>query len=118
MKPNKYDAYNHTGMFNKRISIYGKVKYKNELGKTAYRDEKIKTIWAKITPQTGKLQTQQADTKLANVTHKIEVNYEAGKDILNNMHIMYRGHRFDIKFILNPYFENKKLEIFVEEVIS
>lgn len=101
-----------------RIDIYGKVKFTNEQGKTAYRDGKINTIWAEIIPQTGKLQTQQADTILANVTHKIVVRYEAGKDILNNMHILYRGHRFDIKYILNPYFKNETLEIFAEEVIS
>ncbi|HIW32448.1 MAG TPA: phage head closure protein [Candidatus Paenibacillus intestinavium] len=118
MQPNKYNANSHTGRFNKRISVYGKEKFLNDQGKTAYRDVEIKKIWAKITPQTGKLQTQQADTKLANVTHKIEVNYGAGKDILNKMHLMYRDHRFDIKFILNPYFENKTLEIFVEEVTT
>ncbi|WP_222126731.1 phage head closure protein [Paenibacillus sp. 32O-W] len=118
MKPNKYDPYNHSGMFNKRINVYGKVKFTNDQGKTAYRDEKIKTIWANIVPQTGRLQTQQADTILANVTHKIIVRYDAGKDILNNMYLVYRDHRFDIKYILNPYFKNETLEIFVEEVIG
>lgn len=101
-----------------KIDVYGKVKYTNEQGKTAYRDDKIKTISAEIVPQTGKLQAQQANTILSNVTHRIMVRYHAGKDITNDMHLMFRGHRFDIRYILNPYFKNETLEIFVEEVIG
>lgn len=101
-----------------RIDVYGKIKTTNELGEVTYADGKIKTIWAQIIPQTGSLQKQQADTILSNVTHKIIVRYSAGKDITQDMYIMFGTHRFDIKYILNPYFSNESLEIFCEEKIE
>lgn len=106
------------GKLRHKIDVYGKIKTKNEINETKYVDGLVKTISAEIIPQTGKLQIQQADTILANVTHKIVIRYKAGKDITPNMHIMFKSHRFDIKYILNPFFKNETLEIFVEEVIE
>lgn len=103
---------------NKRIDVYGNTPTENELGEVDYIPGKIRTIWASIVPQTGKLQIQQANTILSNTTHKIIVRYESGKDITQDMYIMFKGHRFDIKYILNPYFKNETLEIFCEEVVE
>lgn len=105
------------GNLKHRIDIYGNVKYENELGEDSYRFEKLKTIWAAIIPQTGSLQRQQADTMLTNVTHKIIVRYSAGKEITKEMKIKFRGHEFEIRYILNPYFNNETLEVFVQEVL-
>lgn len=102
---------------NHRVDIYSKTEVKNELGEVDYEYRKLKTVWAEIRPQTGSLQQQQADTILANVTHKVIVRYDGCKDLNNDMYIMYRGKRFDIKYILNPYFSNETLELFCEEVI-
>lgn len=101
-----------------RIDIYANVKYENELGEEDYRFDKLKTIWAAIIPQTGSLQKQQADTILTNVTHKIIVRYSAAHDITKEMQIRFRNHKFEIKYILNPYFNNETLEIFVQEVLA
>lgn len=104
-------------MGDKRIEIHGNIKYKNALNEEAEKFGKIKSIFAEIIPQTGTLQRQQADTILTNVTHKIAVRYSAGKDITKEMQIHFQGHIFEIKYILNPYFGNEKLEIFVQEVL-
>lgn len=101
-----------------KVDVYGNVKTINELGETTYTFEKIKTIWAAVVPQTGKLQNQQAETILTNVTHKIIVRYNSGKSITKDMQIYFRGHRFEIKYILNPYFKNETLEIFCQELIT
>lgn len=106
------------GNLNKKIDIYGKIEYENAAGETSVKHGKIKSIWAQIVPQTATLQRQQADTILTNVTHKIVVRYSAAKDVTHDMEINYRNHLFKIKYILNPYFSNETLEIFVEEVIS
>ena len=103
--------------FNRKIEIHGNVEFENSIGETSYRFDKIKTIWASIIPQTGSLQRQQADTILTNVTHKIIVRYNAAKDITKDMRIKYKGHEFEIRYILNPYFKNETLEIFVQEVL-
>ena len=103
---------------NKRISVFGNIKYQNRFGEDAEKFDLIKKIWAEIIPQTGALQRQQADTILTNVTHKIIVRYNAGRFITKEMKIHYRNHVFEIKYILNPYFANEYVEIFVQEVLT
>lgn len=107
------------GKLKHRIDVYGKVEFENELLETDFRDEKLKTIWCSIIPQTGNLQKQQTETILSNTTHKVIVRYNAGKDIKPDMHLKYKNdRRFDIKYILNPYETNETLEIFCSEVIE
>jgi len=103
---------------NKRIEIWGKIKITNELGETDYTEAKIKTIWASIVPQTGSLQRGQVETILSNVTTKFICRYSSGKDIAQDMWIIFNGKRNDIKYILNPYEKNESLEIFCTEVIE
>jgi SPP1 family predicted phage head-tail adaptor len=107
----------------KRVEVWGNIKvYNNELKEWEFEDSQIKTIWACIIPQTGSLQKQQANTILSNVTNKIKIRYGAGKDITEDMWFVFennkRKHRYDIKYILNPYFSNDFLEIFCEEKIG
>lgn len=106
------------GQLNKKIDIYSNIRSKNELGETCYTFGKLKTIWASVIPQTGSLQKQQVDTILTNVTHKVIVRYSAGKDITKDMQIYFKEHRFEIKYILNPYFRNETLEIFCQELLD
>ena len=105
------------GELNKRIEIWGKSSFENELGENDYTDIKIATIWAGIIPQTGNMQRAQAETILTNVTTKITVRFSAGRGIKNDNWIMFAGKRFDIKYILDPYERHEKLEIFCTEVI-
>lgn len=100
--------------YNKRIEIWGKVKFENDLLQDDYKDTCIKTIWASIRPQTGKLMNQTADTVVSNTTHKIICRYSAGKDIKDDNWIIYNGKRYDIKYILNPFEANIEIEIFAE----
>ena len=74
-------------------------------------------MYAEVVPQTGSLMKQQADTILTNVTHKIIVRYVSGKGISKDMKIHFRNHKYEIKYILNSYFSNNTLEIFVQELI-
>lgn len=112
---------------NSKVDVYAKIKTKNDMKETVFDFDVVDSIWVQIVPQTGKLQTQQADTILANVTHKIYARFNAckylnngieNKEMTKDMYIMYRGKRFNIKYILNPYFEDEWLEIFAEEVIE
>ncbi|MCM3411466.1 phage head closure protein [Metabacillus litoralis] len=100
------------------IDVFGNVKKTNELNETSYSFEKIKSIRASIVPQTGSLQRQEADTILTNVTHKIIIRYSSGKEITKDMQIHFRNSKFEIKYILNPYFKNETLELFCTEVIE
>lgn len=117
MQPFKYKPKINSGDLRNRIEIHENVPYKNELGETAYRFQKVNTLWASLVPQTGKLQYQQAETILTNVTHKVIVRYSAGKDVTKDMQLYYKGRRYAIRYILNPYEKNETLEIFCEELI-
>ena len=117
MQPFKYESKARNNRLNNRIEVWGNTEYTNKLNEKSYRFQKIKEIWASIIPQTGKLQTQQAETVLTNVTHKVIVRHSAGKDIDKNMEFVFKGRKFKIKFILNPFEENEVFEIFCEEVM-
>lgn len=106
------------GALKHKIDVLGNVKGENEVGETVYNFEKIATIKAEIIPQTGALQKQQAETIMTNVTHKIRVRYSAGRNITKDMQLYFKGHTFEIKFILDPYFSNTWLEIFCEELLT
>lgn len=118
MQPFKYKPKINTGDLRNRIEVWENVKHTNELNETAYRFEKVNSLWASLIPQTGKLQKQQAETILTNVTHKIIVRYTAGKDITKDMQIYYKDSRYAIRYILNPFERNETLEIFCEELID
>lgn len=106
------------GKLRHKVAWYQKLKAKNEQGKTTYEDRFVKYIWCDIIPQTNNMQHRPADTILTKCTHKIKCRYLSGKEIQNNGHFIYRGRRFDIKYVTEPYFAQEYLEIFVEEVIE
>lgn len=108
----------NAGKLRGKITVWKKGESKNELKQKTYVDQEFMQIWAEIIPQTAALQRAAAETKLSNTTHKIKVRYGSGKLIKQDMWITFKGHRFDIKYILNPYFRNETLEIFAEEVTT
>lgn len=123
MQPFKYKPKVNSGDLRNRIDIYGNVAYKNELGETSYKFMKIDDMWASLIPQTGKLQNQQAETVLTNVTHKIIVRYTTGKDVTKDMQIKHKKkdgtiRSYAIRYILNPFERNETLEIFCEELMD
>ncbi|NMM52149.1 phage head closure protein [Paenibacillus aquistagni] len=101
----------------KPIELWGNVETTNELLETDISANKIRTVWAELIPRTGAMLKGEADTIISKCTHKFKMRYGSGKDIEEDMWFVYRGQRFDIKFILNPRFKDESLEIFVEEVV-
>lgn len=106
------------GKLNKKIKIWGKKPGVNELGQNTLEDEYLKDVWAQIIPQTGRLMNQPAETILSNVTHKIIIRHQAFPGLKDSMFITYKGKRFDIDFVLNPYEKNEYLEVFARQVGS
>jgi SPP1 family predicted phage head-tail adaptor len=104
---------------NHKVELWNNIKTKSQMKEISNVPTLIKKLWVDIVPQTGSMSKRQGvETIMTNVTHKIIVPYIAGKSITNDMWFIYRECRFEIRFILNPYFSNEKLEIFVEEVIG
>ncbi|MCG7410580.1 head-tail adaptor protein [Paenibacillus sp. ACRRX] len=106
------------GKMRHRMELWGNVDSINELLETSIKPKRMRDVWCEIIPQTGTMQRAQADTIISKCTHKIKMRYGSGKDIKPDMWLQFGVQRFDIKYILNPYFRNESLEIFVEEVVG
>lgn len=106
-----------SSMLNKKLEFWkhGKSSTPNRLGQYEKTDVSVFTKWGNITPQTGSLLNgRTADTTLTKTTHKITVRY--CKDITSDMWITYNNTRYDILYILDPYEDHERMEIYVEVV--
>jgi len=103
---------------NCRIDVYGKVETTNDLKEKEYSYDKIKSVWAEVVPQGGNLQRSEANTKYANVSHKITIRKNAIKDLSNDMYFMFNGQRYDIEYSMPFYKYNDRIEIFCNLVVE
>lgn len=107
-----------SSMLKNRLEVWGTetAKEKNKLGQHHKQEKKQFEVYGAILPQTGGLlNNRPADTVLTRTTHKIVCRYN--KNITSANWFMYNGVRYDILFLVNPYLNNERLEIYVEAVI-
>ena len=107
-----------SSMLKNRLDVYGVVTAteKNRLGQYPKEEKKLFSVYGAILPMTGGLLSgRQAETTLTRTTHKI-VTRDTNK-INSSMFIMYKGTRYDILYIQDPYLNGERLEIFCEVVI-
>ena len=72
----------------------------DELGQYPIVPTLIGNVYCAVVPQTGSLLSgRMADTTLSRTTHKI---------------VIIEGQRYDILYILDPYLNKERLEIFCE----
>lgn len=91
----------------------GKSDKPNRLGQYEKTEIKVGTYWAGIIPQTGSLLNgRTAETTLTKTTHKIVMRPH--KEVTADCWIVYKGQRYDILYIQNPFEKNEYLEIFTE----
>ena len=106
------------GKLNRRIWFYWNERTgeQTELGADEMAERMFYECWARIEPRTGSLLTgRAADTMLSKTTHKITVRYDAR--ISYGCWIIYNGHRFEIDYISDAYFDKRYLELYVQEVV-
>lgn len=85
----------------------------DELGQYPIVPTLIGNVYCAVVPQTGSLLSgRMADTTLSRTTHKIVIRYRA--DIKPDMWLVIEGQRYDILYILDPYLNKERLEIFCE----
>lgn len=109
---------NLSGRLSRKIELWGNVQSdeRNNLGAYSWKEEKIKSLWAEVRPQTGSLLTgRMGESELTKTTHKIIVRYD--EDITADRWFMCGNERYNIIYVLNPYLKNEYLEVFCEVVI-
>ena len=95
------------------IKKLGRAAEKDELGQYPAEEQTVATVWAGVTPQTGSLLSgRAAETQLSRTTHKVVIRYR--KDVTPDMWLIIGGQRYDILYILDPYLQHERLEIFCE----
>ena len=88
----------------------------NELGQYPIVDTVLGNMFCGVIPQTGGLLSgRTAETTLARTTHKIICRYR--NDIEPDMWLIIEGQRYNILYVMDPYLNKERLEIFTEVVI-
>lgn len=108
--------HNHlSSVLNRRAAIMrlGQASEKDALGQYPVEEQPVATVWAGVTPQTGSLLSGRvAETQLSRTTHKVTIRYR--KDVTPDMWLMIDGQRYNILYILDPYLQHERLELFCE----
>ena len=108
---------NITTLLNRRVELWKNetADELNALGQYAMTEERAAVIWAAIIPQTGSLLSgRTADTTLSRTTHKFVIRYR--EDIDPSDWFVYKGERYNILYLLDPYANHERLEVFCEAV--
>lgn len=107
-----------SSMLKNRVEVWGQdfADEKNRLGQRPKVNKKLFEVYAAVIPQTGSLLAgRQADTTLTKTTHKIILRYN--DKITSGNWFVYKGQRYNILYIMNPYLNSERLECFCEVVI-
>lgn len=77
------------------------------------KDTEVATVWCGVIPQTGSLLSGRvAETQLSRTTHKVVIRYRS--DVKSDMWLVIDGERYDILYVIDPYLQHERLEIFCE----
>ena len=104
------------GSLNKRITILTTTEGTNEAGDTILVPATFKTVWASVSPTTGR-DYVEAKKFQAELTYKFTIRYLAG--VTPDMTIQFKTRIFLIQDIINPFEHNELLEIMaIERVVK
>jgi head-tail adaptor len=101
-----------------KIDIYGKVPFVNALGEDDFTYDIVNTIRAEIVMGSGDLKDSQSDTSYADINYKITIRANAMPDLANDMYIMFKGQRYNIKYFNPNYKYRDSIEIFCSLVVE
>lgn len=101
-----------------RIDVFSKSESKTEFGELTYKYEKTSTVWAEITPTTGRESTIEGSSLQASITHKITVRNGAINKPRNDMCFEYKGQRYEVMYFMPNYRRNDLVEFYCKLIIE
>lgn len=101
-----------------KIAVYAKTESKTEFGELTYAYEKIKSVWAEITPKTGRENTLDGNSIQVSVTHKITVRNGSIKEPRNDMYFVLKGQRYEVLYFMPHYRHNDLIEFYCKLIIE
>ena len=78
-----------------RVDIYGKIDFTNEYGEIDLQYIKIKSLWAEITPQSGREVAGKGNTIYSDVGHKFTIRSGVIQNLTNDMYFIFKNQRFN-----------------------
>ncbi len=101
-----------------RVDIYGKMDFTNEYGEIDLRYGKIKSLWAEVTPQSGREVAGKGNTIYSDVSHKFTVRSNSIPNLTNDMYFIFKNQRYDIKYFNPNYKYGDSIDIFCSLVVE
>lgn len=111
---------NIAGRLKHKVDVYGRVEYTDELGATAYRYDKIKSVWAAILPILGE-RVRAVKNKQGMVTVSETIKFIIRIDaitVANDMYFVYKGQRYDVDYAVPHFKEMQYQEVYTQLVIE
>ena len=100
------------GELRERVEVWKAEPATNEQYETEYIYQPLRTIWANVTPSSGRTETLPGDTERAEITHKVTIREASLPEICREMYFVVRGQKLDVQYWYPVYNRRGWLEIF------
>lgn len=101
-----------------RVDVFSKSESKTEFGELTYLYERTQTVWAEITPTSGRENTIPGKSIQESITHKITVRNGAIKKPRNDMYFVFKGQRYEVMYFMPHYRRNDLIEFYCKLIIE
>ena len=102
------------GELRERLEVWKAEPQTDENNETDYVPQKLRTIWANVTPSSGRTETLPGETERSQITHKVTIRAPSLPEICREMYFIVRGQRLDVQYWYPVYNRRGWLEIFCQ----
>ena len=96
------------GKMRHRVVVQSFIETQDDAGQPIKTYSDLDTVWAKVTPLTGKERVEAAQVR-AEVTHSVMIRYRAG--LKPKMRLVYDGQILEIAAVINLREEDRWMQI-------
>lgn len=100
------------GELRERLEVWKAAPVTGENHETDYVPQKLRTIWANVTPTSGRTETLPGETERAEITHKVTIRAPSLPEVCREMHFVVRGQRLEVLYWYPVYNRRGWMEIF------
>lgn len=95
-----------------RAEVWRAAAHEQDNGETVYEYAYQRTVWAAVTPTSGRAESLEGGATRAELTHRVVVREASLPDICREMYFVVRGLRLDVSYWLPIYSRRGWMEIF------
>lgn len=110
------DRHVQAGELRERMAVWKAGPVTDPCGETDYQYSELRTIWAHVTPTSGRTAELPGEAERAEVTHKVTIRAGSLPEICREMYFVVRGQRLDVLYWYPVYNRRGWLEIFCRMV--